>query len=354
MNGADLYPLVLRPKLAPAIWGGHRLVQEFGKEGDPAENIGETWECWDENLVRNGALAGRSIAQLRELLGPRLLGNIDPAKIFPILTKIIDARDSLSVQVHPDDAYARRVEHQQNGKTECWYVMKAAPGSQLVMGWNRETSREEYERRVRDGSLGDILHRVNVKEGDAFYIPAGALHAIGGGIVIFETQQASDLTYRIFDWNRTGPDGKRRALHVQKAADVLDYAETGAHALNVLAYAYEGFQRTALIADEHFLVERVVATEAAARMQTHNRPLVVMALGGELELQCDGGNAALRPYETALIPAEAGHVAIRAAQASHFMSVMPPASVESLHQRFRSAGVAQPAIAAFLQQFAAA
>ena len=143
-----------------------------------------------------------------------------------MLTKIIDAREALSVQVHPDDAYAQRVEHQPNGKTECWYVLDCEPGAELVLGWTRDTTRDEYERRVADGTLGDILRRVPVTPGDAFYLPAGTLHAIGAGIQLFETQQASDLTYRIFDWNRVGADGKPRELHVQKAGDVLDFRAT--------------------------------------------------------------------------------------------------------------------------------
>lgn len=349
----QLYPYVLLPKMAPAIWGGDALVKRFGKHGDPDEKIGESWECWDENRVVNGPLAGQSIAQLRQELGARLLGDLDPARIFPILTKIIDARASLSVQVHPDDAYAQRVEHQRNGKTECWYVMDADPGAELVMGWTQDTTREEYERRVADGSLGDLLHRVPVKAGDAFYIPAGTLHAIGAGIVIFETQQASDLTYRIFDWNRTGADGKPRELHVRKAADVLDYRKsTILHSLEELAYAYEGFQRTALIADPHFIVERVQATETAAVMGTHGRPLIVMSLETGLYLSCRGGGAQLAPYETALIPAAAQNVSIRATgPVGPFLCVMPPPAPESMQKRLQDAGVAQAVIEEFLAQF---
>jgi mannose-6-phosphate isomerase len=221
------------------------------------------------------------------------------------------------------------------------------------MGWTHNTSREEYERRVADGSLGDILHRVPVKPGDAFYIPAGTLHAIGAGIIIFETQQASDLTYRIFDWNRLGPDGKPRQLHVQKAADVLDYQQsTITGSLEELTYAYEGFQRTALIADSHFIVERVQATETAATMGTHGRPLIIMALDGGLELSCDGGSAKLAPYQTALIPAAAQTVSIRAAESvTPFMCVMPPASPELMQKRLHDAGVALPVIEQFLAQF---
>ena len=352
MSDDSLYPYILQPKLAQAIWGGDDLVKDFGKDGDPHLKIGESWECWDENRVTNGSLAGQTVAQLRASLGSKLLAAIDPARIFPILTKIIDACDSLSVQVHPGDAYAQRVEHQPNGKTECWYVLRAEPDAQLVIGWTRDTTREEYERRVADGSLGEILRHVPIKAGDAFYIPAGMLHAIGAGIVIFETQQASDLTYRIFDWNRLGPDGKARPLHVQKAADVLNYEAGTSNALSELAYAYEGFQRTALVADSHFVVERVIATETPAAMGTHDRPLIVMTLEDELDLVCERGAAHLHRYQTALIPAAAQHVRISGGgTASPFMLVTPPASAEGMNKRLHDAGVAQPVIEQFLAQF---
>lgn len=354
MSDELLYPYVLQPKLAAAIWGGPDLVRRFGKDGDPGKTWGESWECWDANVVLNGPLAGQSVAQLRAHLGARLLGEIDAAQMFPVLTKIITARDWLSVQVHPDDAYARSVEHQPNGKTECWYVLEAQPDAELVMGWSREVSRGEYERRVADGTLGEVLRRVPVKAGDAFYIPAGRVHAIGEGVTLYETQQASDLTYRMYDWNRVGADGTSRPLHVQKAADVLDYRASSAdHSLEELTYAAEGFWRTALIADAHFFVERVVATETAASMRTHNRPLVVTALAETLHLDCESGSATLAPYETALVPAAAGHVDIRTADGSSpFMCVLPSPNLRVLHERLAEAGVAHALVDRFLAQFA--
>jgi mannose-6-phosphate isomerase len=353
MSDPMLYPYVLQPKLAAAIWGGSALVERFGKFGDPAKTWGESWECWDANVVLNGPLAGESVAQLRAHLGARFLGELDPVRMFPVLTKIITARDWLSVQVHPDDAYAQRVEHQPNGKTECWYVMDAEPGCELVVGWARDTSRQEYEQRVKDGTLGDILRRVPVKPGDAFYIPAGRVHAIGPGITLYETQQASDLTYRMYDWNRVGADGVPRPLHVEKAADVLDYhAHAAEQSLEELSYAAEGFARTALIADSHFLVERVTATQTAATMRVPGRPLIVTALNESLELHCEGGSALIAPYETALVPAGAEHVTLRSTgEPAPFMCVLPAPSAAMLQKRFADAGVAPGQIEHFLGQF---
>jgi len=258
-------PIVLVPKMATAIWGGDALVKHYGKSGDPSALLGESWECWDEDTIAGGAFNGETLADVRIQLGRALTGPADPAQRFPVLTKIIDAHAALSVQVHPDDAYAQRVEHQPVGKTECWYILAAEPNAELVLGWTHDTDRTEYERRVADGTLGEILRKVPVTAGDAFYLPAGTLHAIGAGIQLFETQQASDLTYRIFDWNRTGPDGKPRELHVAKAADVLDFRATNPHAVTQLHVLSGGIERTIFIADPRFAVERVRVTAAGTR-----------------------------------------------------------------------------------------
>jgi mannose-6-phosphate isomerase len=355
MSDSTIYPYVLDPKLAPAIWGGDELVTEFGKHGDPHAKLGESWECWDANAVTDGPLAGARVADLRTKLGPKLLGNLDPARTFPVLTKIITAHDWLSVQVHPDDAYAQRVEHQANGKTESWYVFSAQPDAQLVLGWTRDTSREEYERRVTDGTLGEILRKIPVRAGDTVYIPAGTVHAIGAGIVLFETQQASDLTYRMFDWNRIGADGKPRELHVEKAADVLDYCEGTAGALMQIPYHFEGLDRIALIADRRFVVERITAGSEPASIATNARPLILMSLDAGMEVSCDDVTVTLPPYQTALIPAAAQRCTVRAvaetSPAAPFMFVTPPLEREQLAVRLLAAGVEQARIDGFMEQF---
>lgn len=350
--GTSTYPYVLDPKLTTAIWGGDELVTQFGKHGDPNAKLGESWECWDTNRVIDGPLEGSTVADLRAKLGPQLLGDLDPSRIFPVLTKIITAHDWLSVQVHPDDAYAQRVEHQPNGKTECWYVFSAEPGAQLVLGWTRDTSRAEYERRVADGTLGDILRKIPVAAGDAIFIPAGTVHAIGAGIVLFETQQASDLTYRMFDWNRVGADGKPRELHVAKAADVLDYRAGTTGALNHVAYHFEGLDRTALIGSARFTVERVTATSEPASIATNGRPLIVMSLDAKLDVCCNDVTASLTPYQTALVPAGAQRCTVSGPDGdAPFMLVTPPEEREQLAVRLLAAGVAQSEIDAFMEQF---
>ena len=348
-----LYPYVLDPKLTTQVWGGDELVRVYGKHGDPNARYGESWECWDTDPVTNGTLQGSTVADLRATLGARLLGDIDPQRIFPVLTKIITAHDWLSVQVHPDDAYARRVEHQPFGKTECWYVLAAEANAQIVYGWKRDTSREEYEQRVRDGTLTEILHYLTLKAGDTIYIPHGLVHAIGPGLTIFETQQASDLTYRMFDYDRVGLDGKPRELHVRKAADVLYYKATTAGTLAQIEYEFEGLDRTALIADEHFVVERIVAGAEPATMATHRRPLIVMSLDAPLDVSTSDTNVALGRFQTTLVPAAGDWCTVRASagDAAPFMFVTPPRDREELPARLLAAGVGQATIDAFMAQF---
>jgi len=350
----SIYPYAVEPKEAPAIWGGDALVTRFGKPGDPHAKIGESWECWDANTVKNGPLAGKTIADLRARLGAEFLGDLDPQQIFPILTKLIDARDTLSVQVHPDDAYAQRVEHQHNGKTECWYILSAQDGAELVYGWAHDTNRAEYEQRVANGTLGEILRRVPVKAGETYYLPAGTLHAIGAGIILFETQQASDLTYRIFDWNRTGSDGKPRELHVQKAADVLDYHQGTRGAAETIAYHYEGLDRTALVAGSRFIVERVVATDEAASLDTGGRPVVLMTLDRPMTVRAGDVALALDKYQTALVPAAARWYTVSAidGRGAPFMLVAPPKTAQTIAVRLLAAGVDQTRVDSFMAQFA--
>jgi mannose-6-phosphate isomerase len=349
-----LYPYILAPRLTTAIWGGDALVTRYGKRGDRSQKVGESWECWDENAVANGALAGKPLAELRAELGAALTGPIDPARRFPVLTKLIDAREALSVQVHPGDAYAQRVEHEPNGKTECWYILACDPGAELVLGWARDTTREEYERRVADGTLGEILRRVGVAPGDAFYLPAGTLHAIGAGIQLFETQQASDLTYRIFDWNRTGADGKARELHVDKAGDVLDFRATFPDAVRQLTYAADGLERTLLVADVNFLVERVVVTRGDAYVDTDGLPLTITTMDAHLRVDADeNASALLEPWQTVVTPASSPRVALvpGGERTSALLVHVRPDRVKA-RERAVAAGVAAEAADAFFGQFA--
>jgi mannose-6-phosphate isomerase len=340
-------PFVLEPTLAPAIWGGDALVKSYGKSGDPGAALGESWECWDANRVAGGTFAGKTLGELRAQLGPELMGPLDASAIFPILTKIIDARQALSVQVHPDDAYAQRVEHQSNGKAECWYILAAEPGAELVLGWTRDTDRAEYERRVADGTLGEILRRVPVAAGDVFNLPAGTLHAIGAGIQLFEVQQASDLTYRIFDWNRVGADGKPRQLHVEKAGDVLDYRASTNSAIPPLSFDQGALKRTLLVADKRFLVERI-AVRDGGMLATDGVPLALMALD-PMHIVQHGVVLDVAPYQTVIVPAAATTIAFNVG--GEALVARPQPNLAQVKQSALAGGATRALVDAFFGAF---
>ena len=216
----------LNPACKDYLWGGrHHLHDEFGVSS-PMNPLAEAWvlSCHPDgpSVLANGPYAGRTLSWYLEWEGRRTLGNnCQGFDRFPLLIKLIDAEQPLSIQVHPSDEYALAHEGQL-GKTEMWVVLEAEPGGFIYYGFERPVTREEFARRIGDGTLTDVLHKAPAKAGDVFFIPAGTLHAIGQGLVITEIQQNSNVTYRVFDYDRKGPDGKKRPLHVEKALEVTN------------------------------------------------------------------------------------------------------------------------------------
>ena len=218
-----LRPFLLQSACKEALWGGQKLKEHFGKQAD-LDNIAESWECSTHpegpSTVTTGEHKGMLLTEVLQKY-PEYLGTHPRSKgELPILVKFIDARQKLSVQVHPDDEYAKLYERGQLGKTEMWYVLEAEPGASLYYGFTHEISKEEFERRIQDNTLTDVLNAVPVHKGDCFFIPSGTLHAIRKGIVVAEIQQNSNVTYRIYDYGRLGADGKPRQLHIPQALDV--------------------------------------------------------------------------------------------------------------------------------------
>lgn len=224
----SLYPMLFEQNFFETVWGGNKLKPFKGLVADN-EKIGESWEIsaveGKESVVANGPLAGKKLTEIVEEYGEQLLGRKPVevfGRIFPLLIKFIDAAADLSIQVHPDDEQAKR-RHGSLGKTEMWYVLAADKGAHLYSGFKSKITKSEYEERVADGSICDVLYSCEVERGDSFFIPAGRVHAICGGLLIAEIQENSDITYRIFDYNRPGLDGKPRQLHTELAKDVIDY-----------------------------------------------------------------------------------------------------------------------------------
>lgn len=223
-----MYPLLFKPNMHTVVWGGHRL-EPYKNIPQTDQPIGESWEVsavpTSTSFIDNGPLSGKSLIEVIDYYGEDILGN-EVAKKYngkmPLLVKFIDAERDLSIQVHPNDEIAQR-EHGKFGKTEMWYIIDAKPGAYLYAGFKEPITPYEYQKRIEDGSICDVLAKHEVKAGDVFYLPAGRVHAICGGILLAEVQQSSDVTYRIFDYNRLGLDGKPRELHTELAAKALDF-----------------------------------------------------------------------------------------------------------------------------------
>lgn len=219
-----MYILKLNPVFKDYLWGGTKLRDEYGFESN-LDKLAEGWmlSCHKdgENKILNGEYEGKTLTEIVKD-NPNVLGeNGKKFEYFPILIKLIDAKNDLSVQVHPDNEYAMRVEHEY-GKTECWYILDCDDDAELIYGFNREISSEEFKKRIADNTFLETVNKVKVKKGDLFFIEAGTLHAIGKGILLAEIQQNSNTTYRVYDYGRLGADGKPRELHIEKAIDVTN------------------------------------------------------------------------------------------------------------------------------------
>ena len=303
-----LYPLKFKPLYKERIWGGQRLASAMGKKVPEGVKIGESWEIsgveGDVSVVANGCLKGNDLQELIEVY----MGDLVGEKIydrygleFPVLIKLIDAEDVLSIQVHPDDRLAEECHHSY-GKTEMWYVIAAEPGASLYVGFNRQVTRQEYLDAVAAGTLPSLLNKVEVKAGDAYFIPAGTVHAIGKGLLIAEIQQTSDITYRVDDWGRVGADGKPRELHTELAVDAIDfgapqnYDVTSAPVLNTPVQIKECPYFTTNVIQIHGMVERDFT-----RLDSF---VIYICLGGELQVRGAEGSTSLVRGETTLVPAE--------------------------------------------------
>ena len=300
----ELYPLKLIPATRSPIWSGKRLRDKWGKISD--SDIGESWELCVRrdavNVIENGEFGGKLLSDLISEYGEAITGNAEfTSENFPLLIKLIDAGDDLSVQVHPDDDYASRIENDR-GKTEMWYIVDAEPDSRIVFGLCDGIGKEELSAAIASGNpraLGDILNYVPVRAGECYFIPAGLPHAIGKGILIAEIQQNCDLTYRMYDYGRLGLDGKPRELHVEKALDVTRSFKKSE--IDSIRYLREHSE--CCLADcEYFCVEKLDVNGLLELAQEH-KMRHILVIDGEGEILCNDKTYSLSRGESCLLPA---------------------------------------------------
>jgi mannose-6-phosphate isomerase len=305
----SLYPLRFRPLTKRAIWGGRRLKTVLGKDLPAGDDFAESWEicdrAGDQSVVAAGPLAGASLGELVRERGRELLGRHHPQARFPLLVKFIDARRDLSVQVHPDDRRAARLTPPDLGKTEAWVVMDAELGSRIYAGLAAGHDQASLEQLVAEGNCEQALHAFEPRVGDCIFLPAGTIHAIGAGLLVAEIQQSSDVTYRLYDWNRLGADGKPRQLHLSEALEAIDYSAGPVVPQLAEPTASPGMLR--LIACDKFILEqRHVAQPSVCEDRGTAR--ILIGLDGAVGVAGDADSKPLRRGETLLLPASLGPV----------------------------------------------
>ena len=302
-----LYPLTFKPILKSVIWGGSAICP-FKGISPVQEGIGESWELshvdGDYSIVAEGELANKSLDDLIKAYGKDLLGAHVMERFgtrFPLLIKFIDARDNLSIQVHPNDELAQK-RHNSFGKTEMWYVIKADKDASLYSGFSKQITPDEYVERVKNNTIMDVLQRYDVNAGDVFFLPAGRVHAIGAGCFIAEIQQTSNITYRIYDYDRPGPDGRPRELHTDLATDVIDYTYHPRHRVN---YTPQENTPAQLVKCPYFTTNLLSLDRDIERDYIRLDSFVIyMCLSGRFTIttgECDP--VLVMPGETVLLPA---------------------------------------------------
>lgn len=306
-------PLHFAPYLKSVIWGGEQIAPYKGIETSQHE-IGESWEIsgvpGHVSVVDRGPLKGKTLSELIDIYGADLVGADvykKYGKEFPLLIKIIDAKADLSVQVHPDDELAHK-RHNCPGKTEMWYIMKTAPGAKIYAGLKEKITPDEYERRVADNSIMDVIAAYDSAPGDVFFLPAGRIHAIGAGNLLAEIQETSDITYRIYDYDRRGADGKPRELHTEQARDAIDYTVYPDYR-NAPVSSSE--KEADLVNCSHFDVRRILLDGISEQQMNHTRRsfMIVMCLEGSAVLSySDGKTVEITRGETLLFPAVLGNL----------------------------------------------
>ncbi len=309
----DLYPLKFHPILKERLWGGTKLKEVLEKPIN-SDITGESWELsgvkGDISHVANGPLEGTSVEELIGQDPEALLGKSVVERFgneFPILIKFIDAKQDLSIQLHPNDKLAKE-RHNSFGKTEMWYIMDADPGSKLIVGFNKDVEKAEYIKSLEEGTLLDLMNYEEVKEGDTFFINTGKIHAIGAGVMLAEIQQTSDITYRVFDFNRKDKDGNLRELHTSLAVDAIDYDKKDDFKVS--------YPKTKDVVNEmvdcpYFKTNFMELTQTKRQDLTSRDSFTIyMCVGGKAEITNDWGSAQIQKGETILLSASTTYVEI--------------------------------------------
>lgn len=317
-----LYPFTFRPIFKERVWGGRALERLYGKNLPAGVPIGESWEISDRpgdaSVIANGPLAGKDLRWLMTHHERELLGDATSANgRFPLLIKILDAQEKLSLQVHPPASKAAELKGEP--KTEAWYIAEAAPGAELYVGLKRGVKRAEFEQKIKTGEVAECFHRVPVKAGDTMFLPSGRVHAIGAGLVIFEIQQNSDTTYRVFDWNRVGLDKKPRELHVAESLASIDFGDFEPGLVSEKYRDEVTLERRSLVKDTLFEIEEFYSAYEVELVIESDKARVLAVVKGKVRVVGNSVEVSLSPGEFCLVPAKIGDALLIAERQSVFL-----------------------------------
>lgn len=324
----SLYPIRFRPVLKETLWGGTALRERFGRKANPEARIGESWEICGmpgaSSVVANGFLKGNTLEEISEIYMDELLGEYVYGKYgteFPLLVKFIDASDRLSIQVHPDDRLASE-RHHAWGKTEMWYVIDAEPGAVIYTGFRKKTTREEYLEYLSAKKVAELVNATPVKPGDVFFIPAGMVHAIGAGVMLAEIQQTSDVTYRIYDWDRVDASGRPREMHTSLALDAINFSLDN----NNLIKPVPELNRTVLLVESpYFHTSLIMFDRPIIKDYSLTDSFIIYICTASMAvIECNGRSEEIRAGETLLIPASADSVTIIPRETATLIEVFMP------------------------------
>ena len=315
----SIYPLRFAASLHETLWGGQRLQREGWKRlPSPDVAIGESWETEISNVCQNGPYAGRTLGELVNELDAALLGTQAMrifGRRFPLLAKFIDANAKLSVQVHPNDAFAATHECGMLGKTECWYILAAEPGATIVHGFKATTSRAAVQQAIEQNYLETLLHEEVVFPGDVIFVPAGTVHAIGGGIMLYELQEYSDLTYRMYDYGRLTAAGAPRELHIERSLDIAHYGASPAVKVQAVSLIHDAqYNERCLVACPYFVMrETTLSPDGYMKSKTAGSCIILTSLGAEMLVRYGDTlerAETLARGETMILPADLGSYTI--------------------------------------------
>ncbi len=320
-----LYPLRFEPVFRRYLWGGRRLGTLLGKSIGAGHDYAESWEIVDrgadQSRLISGPLAGTTLSELVSRQGAEIFGRHHPQSRFPLLFKLLDAQQMLSVQVHPNDDQAAQLIPPDLGKTEAWVVLAAAPGSVIYAGLKSGIDRVAFEQENTRGTCHLCLHRFEPLAGDVVFLPAGTVHALGAGLLIAEIQQSSDTTFRLFDWNRVGPDGQPRPLHVEQALSVIDWDRGPVHPQTPATTRRPNVEQ--LVACDKFVLDRW-RVDRPEPLGGDDRFHLISIVEGELDLVGDPADRSVRKGDTVLLPASLGAVNLKPRQPTVLLDAYLP------------------------------